>query len=118
MITDADIKKLAKKFTTKSELKNELKKFATKEDLKKLDLDVIRLRIEMNERFEKIEDTMATKDDFRNFMVVLDKVLKEVLAMRDEQNIHVGDHMRINDRFEAIEQTPTVAHELRLKSGH
>jgi len=45
-------------------------------------------------------------------MTVLDKVLKEVLDMRQEQTMHVEDHRRINSRLEAIEQVPSVAQHL------
>lgn len=101
MITDEDIKKLTQKFATKEDLKQ----FATK-------IDLARLEIKMNLEFEKVREDMATKDDFRKVMTVLDKVLKEVLDMRQEQTMHVEDHRRINSRLEAIEQVPSVAQHL------
>ncbi|EKE05917.1 MAG: hypothetical protein ACD_19C00147G0002 [uncultured bacterium] len=82
MITAADLGKLVQTFPTKEELKQEL---------------------------EKVREETASKDDLRQAMTVLDKVLKEVLAMRQEQTMHVEDHRRINDRFEAIEKVPPVA---------
>lgn len=54
MITDADIKKLKTVFATKEDLKG----FATKEDL-------LRTKFALEDRIEKIEENMATKDDFR-----------------------------------------------------
>lgn len=92
MITDADITKLKKEF-------------ATKEDL-------LRTKFELEDRIGKIEENMTTKDDFRRVMTVLDKVLKEVLAMRQEQTMYVEDHRRINDRLDAIEKVPAVAQHL------
>lgn len=92
MITDADITKLKKEF-------------ATKEDL-------LRTKFELEDRIGKIEENMATKDDFRRVMTVLDKVLKEVLAMRQEQTMHVENHRRINDRLDAIEKVPAVVQHL------
>lgn len=97
MLTADDIKKLAQKFATKKDLdkfatKEDLKKFATKEDLKEFatKIDLAKLEIKMNLEFEKVREEMATKDDFRKVMTVLDHVLKEVLAMRQEQTFHVG----------------------------
>lgn len=92
MITDADITKLKKEF-------------ATKEDL-------LRTKFELEDRIGKIEENMATKDDFRQVMTALDKVLKEVLAIRQEQTMHVEDHRRINDRLDAIEKVPAVTQHL------
>lgn len=85
MITADDLGKLVQTFPTKEELKQEL---------------------------EKIREETASKDDLRKVMTVLDKVLKEVLAMRQEQTMHVVDHSRINDRLEAIEKVPVVAQHL------
>lgn len=92
MLTANDIKKLEQKFPTK--------------------IDLAKLEIKMNLEFEKVREEMATKDDLRKVMTVLDKVLKEVLAMRQEQTMHVEDHRRISDRFEAIEKVPVVAQHL------
>lgn len=92
MITDADVKKLKKEF-------------ATKEDL-------LRTKFELEDGIGKIEENMATRDDFRRVMTVLDKVLKEVLAMRQEQTMHVEDHRRIGARLDAIEKVPAVAQHL------
>ena len=85
MITADDLGKLVQTFPTKEELKQEL---------------------------EKIKEETASKDDFRKVMTVLDKVLKEVLDMRQEQTMHVGDHRRIDDRLDAIEEVPLVAQHL------
>ncbi len=60
MITADDLGKLVRTFPTKEELKQEL---------------------------EKIREETASKDDLRKVMTVLDKVLKEVLAMRQEQTM-------------------------------
>lgn len=85
MITADDLGKLVQTFPTKEELRQEL---------------------------EKISEETASKDDLRRVMTVLDKVLKEVLDMRQEQTMHVGDHRRIDARFEAIEKVPAVAQHL------
>lgn len=85
MITADDFGKLVQTFPTKEELKQEL---------------------------EKVREEMASKDDLRKVMTVLDKVLKEVLAMRQEQTMHVEDHRRINDRLDDIEKVPAVAQHL------
>ncbi len=82
MITADDLGKLVQTFPTKAELKQEL---------------------------EKIREETASKDDLRKVMTVLDKVLKEVLAMRQEQSFHVGAHDEINRRLDVIEEAPAVA---------
>lgn len=89
MLTGDDIKKLEQKFATKKDLE----KFATK-------IDLAGLEVKMNLEFEKVREEMATKDDFRKAMTVLDKVLKEVLAMRQEQTMLLPY---------AIEKVPSVA---------
>ena len=78
MLTEDDFKKLVQLFATKEELRQEL---------------------------EKIREEMATKDELRKVMTVLDKVLHEVLAMRQEQDIHVQKHRDIDERLDKIEST-------------
>lgn len=119
MLTTDDIKKLAQKFATKKDLekfatKKDLEKFVTKKDLEgyATKLDLAKLEVDMKVEFVKIREEMATKDDFRKVMTVLDKVLKEVLVMRQEQTMHVEDHRRINERFKAIEKVSAVAQHL------
>lgn len=77
MLTDKDFEKLLKLFPTGEEFKQEL---------------------------EKIREEMATKDDLRKLMVVLDKVLKEVLDMRQEQTMHVQTHRDIEDEIESVKK--------------
>ena len=64
--------------------------FATKEDLRTL------------------EEKMATKDQFRQVMTIIDNLVGEVRAFRQEMTF-------LNHRVEKIESTPTVASELRKK---
>lgn len=99
MITDADIKKLAKKF-------------ATKNDLQDIKLDLAKVEFNLRTEIEEIKEKMATKDDFRKFMTVLEKTFIEVKTMREEQSAHFGEHRLINDRLDSIERIPVVAHEL------
>ena len=79
----------------------------TEDDYKKL-LQFFPTKEEVRQELQKIREEMATKDDFRTVMTVLDKVLKEVLAMRQEQTMHVEDHRRIDTRLDILEH-PSVA---------
>lgn len=79
----------------------------TKEEFAKL-VQTFPIREEIRQEFEKVREEMATRDDFRKVMTVLDKVLREVLAMRQEQTMHVEDHRRINSRLDSLEQTSSV----------
>jgi hypothetical protein len=87
MITDADVKKLEKKFATKDDLKrfatkDDLKGFATKDDLKKY----------------------ATKDDILDFK---DAILYEIKGLREEVAIVTGYKDQIEDidyRVERLEK--------------
>lgn len=99
MITDEDIKKLAKKFATKNDLQN-------------IKLDLAKVEFNLRTEIEEIKEKMATKDDFRRFMTVLEKTFTEVKKMREEQSAHFGEHRLINDRLDDIERVPVVAHEL------
>lgn len=58
---------------------------------------------ELKQELENIRNEMATKDELRKVMTVLDKVLHEVLAMRQEQDFHIQKHRDIDGRFEKIE---------------
>lgn len=80
----------------------------TADDFKKL-IQVFATKGELQEMREE----MATKEDFRKVMTVLDKVLKEVLAMRQEQTFHVQKHTDIDYRLDAMERVPAVALELK-----
>lgn len=46
-----------------------------------------------------------------------DQVYAEVKAMWEEQAAHQIQHRDANDRFEAIESVPAVAHELKKKKN-
>lgn len=75
----------------------------TSQDIKLL-VESFKTRSEADEDLRKLEEKMATKDDFRQAMIVLDKVLKEVLAMRQEQDFHTQEHRDIRDEINAIKK--------------
>jgi len=82
----------------------------TNEDIKKL-LDVLPTKEEMKQELERIREETASKDDMRSVMTTLDKVLKEVLVMRQEQTFHTQKHEDIDQRLDKLEQTTsTVPH--------
>lgn len=58
----------------------------------KLLVETFKTRAEADEDLRRLEEKMATKYDFRKVMTVLDIVLKEVLAMRQEQTFHTQEY--------------------------
>ncbi len=75
----------------------------TADDFKKL-IQVFATREELRQELEKIREEMATKEDFRKVMTVLDKVLKEVLDMRQEQSFHIQSHDDIRGEITVIQK--------------
>lgn len=73
------------------------------DDFKKL-LQLFPTKEELRQELEKNREEMATKDDFRRAMTILDQVLKEVLAMRQEQTFHVQSHEDIKQDLSAIKK--------------
>lgn len=93
MITDNDIKKLAKFFATK----DDLKRFATKEDLNNF-----ATRDNLAHAFEKFDGQMV---EFRNDILDhVDAVYKELKDMREEQSIYVHSQMRQDEKLENHEK--------------
>ena len=81
MLTNNDFKKLIQTFVTKEEFKQEL---------------------------ERVREEMVTKDEHREVMTTLDKVLKEILAMRQEQTFHVQKHVDIDQRLDKLEEVTNL----------
>ena len=75
----------------------------TAEDFQKL-IQLFVTKEEFHQELEKIREEMASKDDFRRVMTVLDKVLKEVLDMRQEQTMHVQSHDDIREEITVIQK--------------
>ena len=80
----------------------------TNDDFKKM-VQTFVTKTEFDQRIEKLEERVATKDDFRQVMTVLDKVLKEVLAMRQEQTFHVQKHIEIDQRLGKLEEVTNIS---------
>lgn len=110
MITDQDIKKLKGIFATKEDLK----KFATKQDLErfatKKDLKRFATKDELQDLAGGLREDMRALHS--EVLTRMDTVFKEVKEMREEQTMHLAQHDRINQRLDAIEQVPTIAHHL------
>ena len=54
---------------------------------------------------EEMRETYATKEDFNSLNIKLDKILKEIIASRQEETLlshRVSDH---EDRISALEST-------------
>lgn len=98
MLTQADFKKLGNLFITKVELKKAVK--SLKGQIDGLQGQIIDVRLDI----KSIREEMATKDDFRKVVTILDKVLKEVLDMRQEQTMHVQSHRDIEDEIKNIKK--------------
>ncbi len=84
MLTTADIKKLIDVFATKGELRSEI---------------------------NKIREEMVTKEEFHvkldHVMDTLDAVYSEVRDKRIEQDMHVAEHDRIDERLDKLEAEPS-----------
>lgn len=79
----------------------------TSKDIKLL-IDFFKTRAEADEDLRKLKEEMATKDMFREVMTKIDAVYKEVLDMRQEQDIHVQKHRDIDERFDKIETSISI----------
>lgn len=79
----------------------------TSKDIKLL-IEFFKTRAETDEDLRKLREEMATKDMFRDVMTKLDAVYKEVLDMRQEQDIHVQNHRDIDERFDKIEASISI----------
>lgn len=84
-------------------------------DIKKL-IEVFATKQDLNEFREEV----ATKEEQRQIMTLVDSVLGEVKTMRDEQAIHFQDHednrkfhKEIDSRVKRIESIPIVAHQVK-----
>ncbi len=62
-------------------------------------------REEADEDLRKLRKEMATKDMFREVMTKLDAVYKEVVDMRQEQDMHVQKHRDIDERLDKLESS-------------
>lgn len=113
MLTTDDIKKLTKSFVTKKEFKKTVATLATKAELHQVEANLQGQIIDVRLEVVKVREEMATKDNFRSVMTLLDKVLKEVLDMRQEQTFHVQSHRDIEERLDKIEAVPAVAHQIK-----
>ena len=69
----------------------DLERFATKSDFYKLE-----------NRFDDLEEKFIKKlTEFKDkILTAVDAVMKEVVAMRQEQTVHSGQHMRISDEID------------------
>lgn len=94
MITDEDIKKIAKKFATKNDLTLEMIK--TRAEFKK---DLTELEHKFDKKFDRI-------------LNLTDAVLGEVKAMREEQAAHAQRHDDIDADLKVIKSIPTIALQL------
>jgi hypothetical protein len=76
------------------------------DDLQKIDSRLeIRLEQQKNEILEEMAENFATKKDSNDLSIKLDKILKEILASREEETIlsyRVSNH---DDRITALEST-------------
>ncbi|MCL5785020.1 MAG: hypothetical protein M1142_06750 [Patescibacteria group bacterium] len=71
----------------------------TLDDIKKL-TEVFTTRQDL----EKLQEEMATKNDWREVMTMVDNVLGEVKAMREEQTAHYQQHEDIDQEITGIKR--------------
>lgn len=90
MISRDDIIKLSNVFATKEDLTDAVAGLETKEDA--------------TEKHDRVMNGM-------------DRVLKELIAMREGQAVHELKHEEIETRLTDIEKVPVIASELRKKKS-
>ena len=70
--------------------------FATKEEFRLME--------------ERMTEKFATKDQWNLVMNLVDKVLVEVKAMREEQAVHFSIHEEVNQRLDKLESVTGISH--------
>lgn len=102
----------AKNFATKKDLKQfatkkDLERFATKDDLSKLADSFVATfvtKVEFDIFREDIFERMATKQDFADQMVVMDKAMREIWRVSDNQEILFGRYPDTDDEVKDHEK--------------
>lgn len=84
MLTDNDIKKLAKEFATK------------------IDLEIV--KIDLQSQIERMKEEMVTKNDHRKVMGLVESVYTEVKKIREEQSMHIGIHQRQDEAMTEVKE--------------
>ena len=74
----------------------------TSKDIKLL-IDTFKTRAESDEDLRRLGDRFDLK--FQDVLTKMDAVYKELLDMRQEQDMHVQKHRDINERFDKLEST-------------
>lgn len=90
----------------------------TDKDLQKLMVAMANIFVtkeEANKTEERIIDTV--RDMNSKVYNLVDKVIKELRDMRDEQAAHRVEHDDTNKRLDGIESIPAIAHELNKKKN-
>ena len=99
MITDVDIKKLRKIFSTKNELKKALEKYATKDDLSNVTKELMDL-------------IHAFRSELKNDIVDFkDSILHEIIKLREDITVVIGYSDRIEDHDQRIEKLETAIYQ-------
>lgn len=73
----------------------------TPKDIKLL-VESFKTRAETDYDLRRLEEKMATKDDFREVLTRMDAVIKELKDFRLEQSSHIQDHRDIRDEINAV----------------
>lgn len=82
MLTQKDLTLLSQTFATKAELRHEI---------------------------SRLEEKMMTREEGNRLYKLVDTVLGEVKAMREEQAVHAYRHDRTDERLDKIEQAVFVS---------
>lgn len=69
----------------------------TSKDIKLL-IESFKPRAEVDYDLQRLEEKMATRDDFRKVMIQLDAVIKELKDFRLEQSSHIQEHLLYYER--------------------
>lgn len=115
MFTDEDIKKLKSHFATKddiSDIKDDISNIKKDiSNLKKADQAILKGVFSNREELQRLEERFDKK--FDRVLNLVDAVLGEVKAMREEQATHVQRHDDIERDIKEIQSVPIIAHQLK-----
>ncbi len=75
----------------------------TSKDIKLL-IESFKPRAELEYDLQRLEENMASRDDFRKVMTQLDAVIKELKDFRLEQSSHTQEHNDIRDEINAVKK--------------
>lgn len=97
------------KFNAKFKLK-----MLTVDDIKRL-TEVFATKQELKDLEGRLLDKLATRQQYNQVMNGVDRVLKELVEMREEKVVQGQQIKDLDDRVTKIESVPATAHQIKRK---